>query len=101
MVNASRNAVVTEVRRNSRRSRYELFVDGDLAGIAEYRRSGTSVELPHTEILPSVRGRGFAGTLVRGALDDIRKHHNTVVPRCWFVAEFIDMHPEYQDLVAA
>jgi len=23
------------------------------------------------------------------------------VPACWFVAEFVDDHPEYRDLVAA
>jgi hypothetical protein len=33
-------------------------------------------------------------------LDSIRADGKTVVPRCWFVAEFIDLHPEYADLVA-
>jgi hypothetical protein len=39
--------------------------------------------------------------LVLGALDDARAKGRRVLPYCWYVAEFIDANPEYQDLVAA
>jgi hypothetical protein len=38
---------------------------------------------------------------VRGALDAERAAGHTVVPQCWYVAEFIDRHPDYADLLAS
>ena len=93
-------AVVTsEVRRNPDRSRYELFVDDDLVGIADYREQADAIVLPHTEIDRTRRGQGLGAELVKGTLDDIRRSGRAVVPRCWYVAEFIDEHPDYQDLL--
>ena len=56
--------------------------------------------LPHTEISPHMRGKGLGDVLVRGALDDLRAQGRTVVPACWFVAEFIERNADYGDLVA-
>ncbi len=91
--------MTTEVRHNPARSRYELFVDGDLVGIADYRLQDDAVVIPHTEIERARRGRGLGAILVRGALDDVQRKGSTVVPQCWFVAEFIAGHPEYQALL--
>ena len=88
-----------EVRNNEAASRYELFMDGELVGIADYQVAGDDVVIPHTEIVHSLRGQGFGAVLVRGVLDDLRKSGRGVVPRCWYVAEFIDDHPDYEDLV--
>lgn len=89
-----------EVRNNVAASRYELLVDGELVGIADYEIVGDSVVLPHTEIARPRRGQGLGAMLVQGALDDIRPTGRRVVPRCWFVAEFIDDHPEYAELLS-
>ena len=93
--------MATEVRHNPQQARYEIAVDGDLAGVADYRIDGDTFVFPHTEIDPSMRNRGLGAELVRGALDDVRRNGGTAVPRCWFVAQFIDEHPEYADLLAA
>lgn len=90
-----------EVRNDGERSRYEIIVDGQLAGIADYRVVGDTVVFPHTEIEPARQGQGLGARLVKGALDDVRAGGRTVVPRCWYVAQFIDDHPEYRDLLAA
>ncbi len=91
------------VRDNPERSRYELSRDGELVGYADYRADPTAgrVVMPHTVIAPRERGGGLGAVLVRHALDDVRAKGWTVVPACWYVAEFIDQHPEYRDLVAA
>lgn len=89
-----------EVQNNTEDSRYELVVDGDLAGIADYSIRGDQVVMPHTEIDGLRRGRGLGAVLVRGALEDVRASGRTVVPHCWYVARFIDQHPEFGDLVA-
>lgn len=93
--------MATEVQRNDERSRYELLIDGRLVGIADFRTTGDRLLFPHTEIDPSLRGRGLGEVLVRGALDDVRGRGHVVVPECWFVAQFIDDNPDYRDLLAA
>lgn len=91
----------TEVRNNVERSRYELVMGDEIVGIADYRKQGGVLVFPHTEIKSSLRGRGMGARLVQGALDDARSQGQRVLPHCWYVAEFIETNPEYQDLVAA
>lgn len=93
--------MATEVRNAEDKSRYELLVDGKLAGVADYRVDGDRIVFPHTEIDPSRRGQGLGAVLVRGALDDVRGSGRTVVPACWFVREFLDLNDDYADLRAA
>lgn len=90
----------TTVRKDEVRSRYELLLDGELVGVADYRDTGDAVVFPHTEIDPAHRGKGLGEALVRGALDDVRAAGRTVVDRCWFVREFIDANPAYAHLRA-
>jgi predicted GNAT family acetyltransferase len=93
--------VALEVKRNSPRSRYEVWVDGRMVGKADYRLTGSTVVFFHTEVAPSLRGRGIGEELARGALDDVRATGREVEPQCWFFAQFIDDHPTYADLLAA
>ncbi len=81
-------------------SRYEVVVDGTRRGHAEYQLHGDVMTFTHTLTDPAMRGRGLAATVVRRALDDARVAGRTVVPQCWYVAQFIDQHPEYDDLLA-
>ena len=90
-----------EVRRVEDARRYEAYLDGERVGLADYRERGDGVVvLPHTEVARSVGGRGIGGRLVQGTLDDLRGRGKTVVPSCSFVADWIDRHPDYADLLA-
>jgi predicted GNAT family acetyltransferase len=89
-----------EMRNNDEQSRYELVIDGELVGVLEYTVAGEVVIFPHTEIERSQRGRGLGAQLARYALDDARSTNRRVEPQCWYVAEFIDEHPEYADLAS-
>jgi uncharacterized protein len=87
---------------NEPRSRYEVFVGDDLAGHADYRLSDDhddQVVFTHTEIGAEYEGRGLAGRLAHDALEDVRSHGGSVVPRCSFIAAYIRRHPEYATLV--
>ena len=90
-----------EVTDHDEAGRYEVRVDGELAGFADRTvRDGVMV-LPHTVVDPAFRGRGLAAHLVRHALDDARDRGLGVVPSCWYVAQYIDDHPADQDLLAS
>ena len=81
--------------------RYEIHVDGVLAGFAEYNLLEGAVLFTHTEILPAFEGQGLGSKLARYALDDVRARGlGPVIARCWFVAGWIERHPEYADLLS-
>ena len=91
--------VDVQVVDNPAELRYELEVDGVLAGIIRYRTEPGVVVLVHTDVDPAFEGRGLGGRLVAGALDDIRDRGLRVDPHCHFAAMYIRRHPEYADLV--
>ena len=83
------------VRDNKAKSRFELDV-GDAVAFAKYRLAPSSVT--HTETPPSLRGRGIASELVKGALDLIRADGHQVIASCGFVVDYLRKHPEYADI---
>ena len=81
-------------------SRYEWVVDGQAVGIVDYHRDGDRIDLHHTHTAPAHRSQGIASRLVASVLADVRARGLHVVPSCWYVAEYIDAHPEQRDLLA-
>ncbi|WP_309573250.1 GNAT family N-acetyltransferase [Deinococcus sp.] len=84
---------------NEARHRYEITVDGHVAGYAEYQDVAGARMMPHTEITEGHEGEGLGSQLVKFALDDIRAKGLQVVPMCPFVASYMREHREYTDLV--
>lgn len=92
--------MATDVRHVPERSRYELLIDDEVVGIADYRERDGTLVMPHTEIASDRRGQGLGDVLVQGALDDVRARGQKVVPACWFVRDYVERHPETADLLA-
>lgn len=90
----------TNVEFNAEEHRYEIHVDGNLAGFTKAFTDGDVVTFPHTEIFDQFEGQGLAGQLVTAALDDVRARDKKVVAQCPYVARFIEKHPTYADLLA-
>ncbi len=88
------------VRNNTAANRFEIEVNGVLA-VSNYIMKGNTIYFIHTEVPPALEGQGIGNSLVRASLDYAREHKLRVVPRCHFVAAFIERHREYQDLVDA
>ena len=86
------------VRDNKALSRYELDAEGGLA-FANYRRTPSAVIITHTETPRSLRGHGIASELVEGALRLIRAEGLKVIAGCGFVVDYLQKHPEFDDLV--
>ena len=81
------------------RQRYEARVDGVLAGYATYELIPNGIVFLHTRTEPAYEGHGVGSHLAQFALDDARRRGLEVIPRCPFIAAYIDRHPEYADLV--
>jgi hypothetical protein len=84
---------------NAEEHRFEIRVDGELAGFSEYERRDAVVAFNHTQIDAGFRGRGLAGRLVTAALDATREARLSVRPNCPFVRAFMEEHNEYEDLI--
>ena len=90
-----------DVSRNDAASRYEVTVDGELAGYAEFQLAHGGIQFTHTVVDDAYEGRGIGSRLARAALDDARDQGLRVEPRCSFIKAYIERHPEYLDLVSS
>ena len=84
---------------NPEQQRYEVTVDGALAGFAQYRSRPGLIAFIHTEVDDAFEGQGLGGRLVSFALDDARRQGLAVLPFCPFVESYIQRHPGYAELV--
>jgi predicted GNAT family acetyltransferase len=89
-----------DVRDNPHLSRYDVFVDDELAGFAVYHRVGGRVVFMHTQVADRYEKHGVGTALAGAALDDVRRSGLHVTPLCPFITSFIRHHPEYRDLIA-
>ena len=77
---------------------FEMMVDGSKAFI-EYEQSGKTLYLVHTEVPPTLEGKGVASALVEKTLRYIDEHHFRFVPQCPFVSSYLQKHPEWNRLL--
>jgi predicted GNAT family acetyltransferase len=88
-----------EVQDNAALHRFEVLVDGEVAGKAVYQSRPGAIIVTHSEVDPRFRGQGLANELARRSLDQIRERDLNVVPLCPFFARYVETHPEYLDMV--
>jgi predicted GNAT family acetyltransferase len=83
------------VRDNPTASRFELVDGAEVIGIAEYQFTDPGVAvMPHTVIDASRRGQGLGDVLIESALKDLSARGLRIVPACWFVADYLQRHPD-------
>ncbi len=91
--------MTNSINLNTDEQRYEITVDGILAGFTQALVDGDVVTFPHTVVFDEFEGQGLAGQLVSGALDDVRAQGKKVIATCPYVKRFIEKHPDYADLL--
>ncbi|MBA3319296.1 MAG: N-acetyltransferase [Gemmatimonadales bacterium] len=69
--------------------------------ILAYAPAGAGVvELYSTYVPHAERGKGLAGRLVEAAVEYARSEGLRIIPSCWYVAQWIEQHPEHRDLLS-
>jgi predicted GNAT family acetyltransferase len=92
--------MATEFSNETDANRYAMRIDGELVGVLDYSVLGSSISLTRAFTVPSQRGKGYAADLVAYAVDDIESSSDlSIVPMCWYVAEWFDKHPERSGLL--
>ncbi|WP_062211876.1 GNAT family N-acetyltransferase [Demequina oxidasica] len=81
------------VKRNSEASRYEVQVDGNLAGVVEYDEHDGRIDMTHTEVSGDFRGSGIGETLAGSAIIDAVDRGLVIVPSCPFIESYLRKHP--------
>lgn len=90
-----------QVRDVPEENRFVAVVDGEEVGTAAYELGAGVITFTHTVVDDAVEGQGIGSALVRHALDAVgRAGQRRVDPQCPFVAEWIERHPDYRDLLA-
>jgi predicted GNAT family acetyltransferase len=80
----------TRVERNDVAGRYEVLVDGAVAGFTEIEADESGrVVFPHTEVDPAYKGMGLSKILVGEALADAARRGETIVPLCSVVRRYL------------
>ncbi|HWK19627.1 MAG TPA: GNAT family N-acetyltransferase [Microbacteriaceae bacterium] len=77
--------------------RYELHIDGELIGTADYAVSGDTVAITRVFTRPTHRGQGLAYLTTEYAVDRIVADGRKVVPVCWVAERWFGDHPERAD----
>lgn len=90
--------MTNKIKDNKTKKQYELEIDNHIARI-EYIIAQDKIYLTHTEVPPSLEGKGIGFNIIKQALEDIKERELTLIPLCPFVALYIKRHPEWKKLV--
>jgi len=91
--------VELKIINNPQRSRFETLVEGDYAYL-DYVFYKGALALVHTYVPPKNRRKGIAFAIIKFALEYAKREHLKIIPGCSSVALYIELHPEYETLVA-
>jgi uncharacterized protein len=92
--------MATTVIDDRSRNRYELLVDGAVAGFVDYELGDDRIAVLHVEVARELEGHGPGRELVDGVFGDARRRGLFVVPHCPFARRVIvENQDAYLDLV--
>lgn len=81
------------IEHDAARGRFWTRVDGRLC-VCDYRLSGRTMVMVHTEVDPDLQGRGIAAALVEAAVAYAREQGLHIRPLCSYVRAWLRRHPE-------
>jgi predicted GNAT family acetyltransferase len=79
-------------------NRFEVDLGKEKAILIYMIKVGLFILL-HTEVPTAYEGRGIAGKMAHAAMEYAKKEGLKVRSYCSYTTHYIEMHPEYQDLL--
>ncbi|GAB3880315.1 GNAT family N-acetyltransferase [Microbispora bryophytorum] len=95
----TRSPAAVEVRKDETTRLYEALIDGQVVGSLAYETTGGRISLTHSYVDHDHRHRGVASALARYALEDLSRSQSKAGVYCGFVADYVEDHPEWKDVV--
>lgn len=91
------NVIVTHDKEHHK---FITEVEGKISHL-QYEASpdGKTLSYVSTFVPVELRGRQIAQQIVKFALDYAKENNYYVIPLCSFVQEYVDHHPEYNDII--
>ncbi len=83
-----------ELRDAPQLSRLELYVGGELAATAIYRKDPGKMTFMTTDVMQGFEGQGIGGRIVTEAVKVAREQGREVVAVCPFMTGYLERHPE-------
>ncbi len=80
------------------RDRLELYDGSTRIGQLQYQRAQDLLVIEHTEVSTDRQGQGYAGELVKFALDQAKGERRRVIVVCPYAKAWLQRHPDYADL---
>jgi len=87
--------------RDNGQDRFEVLVDGVVAGFAAYHHEGDAIAVTHVEVDDGHEDEGIGSRLVASMLAEVRERGTPLLPYCPFVKAYLRKHPDEQDVVPA
>lgn len=84
---------------NKEERKFEAEIDGHQAFI-EYSVKPNILILEHTEVDKQLSGKGVASELTESVLLEIELRGLKVIPKCSFIKDYIEKHPEWHSILA-
>ena len=88
-----------QLKINAESHQLELEIQGSIAFI-EYKLSGNTLFLIHTEVPLALQGKGVANAIVQKALQYSKDNNFKIVPVCPVVQHYLEKHKEWNQIVA-
>ncbi len=84
-----------EVVHNPEENQFEIHLEGRMA-VVEYQLAAGTMRFTHTYVPTAYESLGVGSKLARVSLDYALANSYKIQPACWFIAGYIERHPEYQ-----
>lgn len=88
------------IEHNIKHNRFEAIDEINvLLGNLSYELKESTLTVTHTIVEPEYEGQGIAGALNKAVLLFAKENGYHVIPLCSYTKNYIDRHPEFQDLI--
>jgi uncharacterized protein len=90
---------VLKVEHEPAKHRFAVHLPEGEGELVYAQPSSQVLDLVHTGVQPTLKGRGVGDALVQAAVAYARDKGMRIVPTCPYVQHWLKSHPEAQDLV--